>query len=108
MTKSIFMTIVFLGYLVSTYFIPSAYQPTIVIVLGALLAGNTFLDYNKKEDYSKIFEDQLKDLEETNIKNIQMLEQKMSTINAGLISSQSVASTPTSPLTEKQIKVWGL
>ena len=106
MTKSIFMTIVFLGYLVSTYFIPGAHQSTIVITLGTLLAGYSYLEYNKKQDYSETFSQQLKDIEETNIKNLQMLENKMATINAGLITSQTVAQTPRK--NTENTKVWGI
>lgn len=115
MTKSIFMTIVFLGYIGLTFFHPNAYKPTITIVLGILLGGYSFLEYNKKTEYSEIFDKKLEDLtlihnkeldkiKETHKSDMELLSHKISTVGLnGSVRSNSIPNE-----VRENLKVWGL
>lgn len=114
MTKSIFMTIVFLGYLGLTFFYPDAYKPTITIVLGLLLSGYSYLEYNKKTEYSEIFDEKLKELQkeyqnelklqkDEHDKHVEALNHKISTVGIGTVRNSTIPND-----VRENLKVWGL
>lgn len=104
MTKSIFMTVLFCGYLASSIFYAESYQPVIFIMLALLVAFFSYLDYHKKEDYSTLFQEKLEEIEKKHQEDINKLDAKISTVGMGTIRSQ-VANT-SKP--KEKAQIWGM
>ncbi|MDO3651442.1 hypothetical protein, partial [Nocardia mangyaensis] len=83
MTKSIFMTVVFCGYLAFSIFHAESYHPVIFIMLALLVAFYSFLDYHKKQDFSTDFAEKIEEIEKKHDEDIKRHDAKESTLGIG-------------------------